>query len=92
MILACGLRCVFMLLHPVSTYRRSHWKKQFRDPDVVGRVQNGTCQTRASEKMRYVNVKVHDNRFFFANVNKSSVPVTVPEQSEAAVPPHPVLR
>ena len=81
-----------MLLHPVFTYRRSHWKKQFRDPDVVGRVQNGTSQARAGEQMRYVNVKVHDNRCFFANVNKSSIPVTVPEQSEAAVPPHPVLR
>ena len=57
MILACGLRCVFMLLHTVSIYRRSHWKKEFRDPDVVGRVQNGTCQARASEKMEYVKSK-----------------------------------
>ena len=52
----------------------------------------GTNKARAGEQMRYVNVKVHDNRCFFANVNKSSVPVTVPEQSEVAVPPHPVLR
>ena len=33
----------------VPIHCRSHLKKQSRDPDVVGRVQNGTCQ--ASEKM-----------------------------------------
>ena len=38
---------------------RSHLKKQSHDLDVVGQVQYGTCQ--ASEKMRYVTVKVHDN-------------------------------
>ena len=30
------------------------------DPDVVGQIQNGTCQ--ANEKMRYVNAKVHNNQ------------------------------
>ena len=38
----------------------------------------------ASEKMRYINVKVHDNRCLFRKVNKSSVPAIVPEQSESA--------
>ena len=37
-----------------------HLKKQSRDPDVMVRVQNNTCK--ASEKMQYVNVKVHDNQ------------------------------
>ena len=31
-----------------------------------------------------VNVKVHDSDAFFVNVNKSSVPTIVPEQSESA--------
>ena len=39
---------------------RSHLKKQSRDSDVVGQAQNDTCE--ASEKMRHVNVKVHDIR------------------------------
>ena len=47
-------------------------KKQSRDPDVVGRVQNGTCQRQSSIAA------------FFVNVNKSSVPAIVPEQSESA--------
>ena len=34
--------------------------------------------------MRYVNVKVHDNRCLFVNVNKSSVSTIVPEQSVSA--------
>ena len=38
----------------------------------------------ASEKMRYVNVKVHDNRCLFRKVNKSSVPAIVHEQAESA--------
>ena len=33
---------------PIHWY--SHLKKQSRDPDVVGQVENGTCQ--ASENMR----------------------------------------
>ena len=50
----------------------------------MGRVQNGNCHARVSEKMRYVNVKVQDNRCFFVNVNKNSFPAIVPDQSELA--------
>ena len=34
----------------VPIHWRSHLKKQSRDPDVMGQIQNDTCQ--ASEKMR----------------------------------------
>ena len=34
--------------------------------------------------MPYVNVKVHDNRCFCVNVNKTSFPAIVPEQPESA--------
>ena len=54
---------VLMWPFSVPIHWRSHLKKQSRDPDGVGQVQNGTCQ--ASEKMRYVNVGVHDNRCLF---------------------------
>ena len=54
---------MLMSLFSVPILWRSHLKKQSRDPDVVGQVQNGTCQ--ASEKMRYVNVRVQDNRCLF---------------------------
>ena len=40
---------MFMWPFSVPIYWRSHLKKQSRDPDVVGQVQNGTCQ--ASEKI-----------------------------------------
>ena len=72
----------FLWPFSVSTHWR-YLKKQSCDPDIVGRVQNGTCQER-SEKMQYVNSIVHDNRCLFVNVNKSSVPAIVPEQSESA--------
>ena len=49
----------------VPIHWRSHLKKPSRDPDVEEHVQNGTYH--ASEKMRYVNVKVHDNRCLFHN-------------------------
>ena len=42
----------------VPIHLRSHLKKQSRDPDVVGQVQNG-------KNMRYVNVRVDDNRCLF---------------------------
>ena len=44
---------------PVHWY--SHLKKQSCEQDVVGRVQNYTCQVRLGVKMQYVNVKIHDN-------------------------------
>ena len=56
---------------------RSHLKKQSRDPDIVGRVQNGTCQTSVA---KFTTI----NQVFFVIVNKSSIPVIVPEQSESA--------
>ena len=59
---------VFMWTFSVPIHWRSHLKTQSRDPDVVGKVQNGTCQ--ASEN----NV----------NVNKSSFPEIVHKQSESA--------
>ena len=81
----CWLGNAFLWPFSVPIHWRSRLKKQYRDLDVVGRFQNGTCQ--ASEKVRYVNLfrKVHDiSSTFFVNVNKSSVPVIVPEQSESA--------
>ena len=62
----------FLWPFSVPIHKRSHLKKQSRDPDVVGRVQNGTCQRQSSIAA------------FFINVNKSSVPAIVPEHSESA--------
>ena len=44
---------------------RPDLKKQSRDPDVVGEFKVAPAKARVSEKMRYVNVKVHDNRCLF---------------------------
>ena len=41
---------VFLWPFSVPIHWRSHLRKQSRDPDVVGRIQNDTYQ--ASEKMR----------------------------------------
>ena len=56
----------------------SHLKKQSCDPDVVGRVQNGTCQMSVTKFM------IIDAFGFFVIENKSCVPAIVPEQSESA--------
>ena len=58
-----GWETRFLWPFSVSIHWRSHLKKQSGDLDVVGRVRNDTCQV--SEKMRYVNVKVHNNRCLF---------------------------
>ena len=44
----------FLWPFSLSIHWCSHLKKQSRDTDVVGRVQNGTCQV--TEKMRYVKL------------------------------------
>ena len=62
----------FLWPFSVPIHWRSNLTKQSRDPDIVGRVQNGTCQARVSEKMRYVNVKVHDNRRLLVKANKTA--------------------
>ena len=49
----------FLWPFSVPIHGSSHLKKQSRDPDVVGRVQNGICQARVSEK---APIHIHNRR------------------------------
>ena len=67
----------FLWLFSVLIHCRCHLKKQSRDPDVVGRIQNGTCLYMTTSKFTTISA-------FFVNVNKNSIPAIVIEQSESA--------